>query len=181
MDPVAGHYQSCSAPFSELLTVLKQTVIDSLVLRIQLSHHLFILWFRTPFSFEREHQQARMCIWSLLTHPFSVSPKQQQQMEFPDDPCKQSWWGADNNGSPCWISQTQCVCFTVCVCVNMCVGVCKAIQGSKRMIQQCTKDKMKTLWRAISVYWCYLYCHSWLLYYSVSLVLHELATLLQTV
>lgn len=39
---------------SKRLTVLKQTVIDSSVLRIQLSHHLFTQWFRKwlpPFYF----------------------------------------------------------------------------------------------------------------------------------
>lgn len=37
---------------SKRLTVLKQTAIDSSVLRIQLSHHLFTQWFRKwpPFS-----------------------------------------------------------------------------------------------------------------------------------
>lgn len=49
---VTTDYQGCTAPFSELFTVLKQTVIDSLVLRIQLSYHLFILWFRSLFRWK---------------------------------------------------------------------------------------------------------------------------------
>lgn len=44
--PISTDSLTHSAQFSELFTVLKQTVIDSLVLRIQLSHHLFVLWFR---------------------------------------------------------------------------------------------------------------------------------------
>lgn len=142
---VTTDYQGCTVPFSELFTVLKQTVIDSLVLRIQLSHHLFILWFRSLFfPVGRQHQWVRMCIWSLLTHPFSVSPKRQQQMEFPDDPCKQSWWGADNKGSPCWISQTQCVCFTVCVCACMSVSVKQP--GGPKGSSNCVP---KTEWRPL--------------------------------
>ncbi len=112
-----------------------------------------------------------MCIWSLLTHPFSVSTKQQQQMEFPDDPGKQSWRVADNEGSPCWISQTLRVCIYV--------SVCTADQGSKRMIQLCTKDRMKISevpFQPSAVIFTAI--HGWttiLLHWT----LHELATLIQ--
>lgn len=62
-------------------------------------------------------------------------------MDFPDDPRKQSWQGADNKGFPCWISWTQRVCFTVCLCVS----VCKRNHGSKRMIHPWSKAEWRHL------------------------------------
>lgn len=42
------------------------------------------------------------------------------------------------------LDQSDSVCLLYCMCVCMYVNVCKATQGSKRIIQLCTKDRMKT-------------------------------------
>lgn len=125
--PQSGGSRSWAWTTSELLTVLKQTAIDSLVLRIQLSHHLFMLWFRSPFCWNRTSVGQDV---HLLTRPFSTSPKQQQQMEFPDDPCKQSWRGADNK-RVIMSNQPDSMCVPYCVCVCMSASLCKATQGPK--------------------------------------------------
>lgn len=125
--------------FSKLFTVLKQTVIDSSVLRIQLSHQLLVLWFRSPFG----SKGTSVCrdVHLEFSEPFPESPKGHQQAEFPNDPCKQSWRGADNKG----LLELDTVCMLYCmfVCIYY-VSDGKANQGSKRMIQLSTKDRMTT-------------------------------------
>lgn len=58
-------------------------------------------------------------------------------------------------------------------------SVCKANQGLQKDDPAVYQRQNEDLSRAISACWCYLYYHSRLLYYTASLDLHELATLIQ--
>lgn len=88
---------------SKRLTVLKRTVIDSSVLQIQLSHHLFTQWFRKWASPHRPPDPffISFCRSAGQPEPFLHLKSGLNKMSFPDDPSKQSWQGADNKESPC--------------------------------------------------------------------------------
>ena len=164
-------YQSCNAPFSELFTVLKQTVIDSLVLRIQLSHHLFILWFRENAS--EPGCAFGVCWLTPLVCLQNSKNKWSFQMIHANKAGEEQITKGHHVGSD---RLSVCALLYMCVCACVSLSV-KQPRGPKGWSSCVPKTKWRPLKRHFSL--LVLSLLPWLLHYSLSLDLYELAVLLQ--